>query len=367
MTQNYCQAAVKMHARIKSRFCFLALCLPLFANAAADGSSAATFAKPHQQVDIGGRKINLYCSGQGATTVIFDSPAGDAGWNWFKVQPEVAKHARSCIYDRAGFGFSDSSPRPNTSENAVDDLHRALSAADIKPPYLLVGNSLGGSNVQVYTYRYPGEVKGLVLVEPQSEDETMRSNKASQGLLEKVYEMVKEHDKQCLQAATKGFTPRSNAAASCAGNPSQHFGPVLGKQVKAMMMTKSYWRTRVDEANAFATSNEQLRALRKPFGDLPLVVLTRGVSPYMDPSKPQSAVNKAMEDENEQIHKEIAALSTLGKQRVVPAASHGIQGDHPAAVTQAVVEVLDQISKCSNRLRCDGAPLARDVDGRVSP
>lgn len=340
-----------LRARTSSFFFLLPVCLPVFANAAAEFPTAAAFAKPHQRVDIGGRKINLYCAGQGATTVIFDAPAGDAGWSWFKVQPEVAKHTRACIYDRAGFGFSDPAPRPNTSENAVEDLHKALSVAGIQPPYLLVGNSLGGSNVQVYTYRYPHEVKGLVLVEPQSEDETARSNKASQGLLSKIYAMVKEHDQQCLTAANgakksgkkPGIKPGSDAAASCIGDPSQHFGPVLGKQVQATMLTQSYWRTRVDEANAYETSDNQLRALRKPFGDLPLLVLTRGVSPYSDPSKPQSAINKAMEDENEKIHQEIAALSSKGKQRVIPGASHGIQGDQPAAVIQAVVEVLGQI------------------------
>jgi pimeloyl-ACP methyl ester carboxylesterase len=316
--------------------------LPLLAHAAALPASDA-FTKPHQRVDIGGRHINLFCTGTGSTTVIFDGPAGDAGWAWFKVQPEVAKHARACTYDRAGFGFSDPSPRPNTSENAAEDLHKALSVAGIKPPYLLVGNSLGGSNVQVYSYRYPGEVKGLVLVEPQSEDETTRSNKASQGFINKIYAMVKEHDQQCLDAANKGMKPGSDAADSCIGDPAQYFGPVLGKQVKATMLTKSYWRTRVDEANAYDTSDNQLRALRKPFGDLPLVVLTRGVSPYMDPSKPQSAGNKALEDENAKIHKELAALSSKGKQRIVPGASHGIQGDKPDAVTQAVIEVLAQI------------------------
>jgi hypothetical protein len=61
------------------------------------------------------------------------------------------------------------------------------------------------------------------------------------------------------------------------------------------MQTQSYWQARVDEANAYAVSDNQLRALRKPFGDLPLIVLTRGVSPYMDPAKPQSAANKALE------------------------------------------------------------------------
>jgi len=43
----------------------------------------------------------------GATTVIFDAPSGDAGWNWHRVLPEVAKHTRACVFDRAGFGFSD--------------------------------------------------------------------------------------------------------------------------------------------------------------------------------------------------------------------------------------------------------------------
>jgi pimeloyl-ACP methyl ester carboxylesterase len=50
-----------------------------------------------------------------------------------------------------------------------------------------------------------------------------------------------------------------------------------------------------------------------------------------------------MENENEKIHKEIAALSTRGKQRVVPGASHGIQGDQPSAVADAIVEVLGKI------------------------
>jgi pimeloyl-ACP methyl ester carboxylesterase len=331
----------RFHAAFRvSLFLF---CSSLVANAAAEPAAAALFAKPHQRVDIGGRKINLYCSGAGATTVIFDSPAGDGGWAWFKVQPKVARHTRACVHDRAGFGFSDPAQRPNTSENAVEDLHKALAGANIKPPYLLVGSSLGGGNAQVFTYRYPDEVKGLVLVEPQSEDETARSDKASQGFISKVYAMVKEHDQQCLQAAKRGFKPGSEASASCIGEPAQHFGPILGKQVKAAMQTQSYWQARVDEANAYAVSDNQLRALRKPFGDLPLIVLTRGVSPYMDPAKPQSAANKALEEENAKIHKELALLATKGEQRVVPSASHGIHEDQPAEVTRAVVEVLGRI------------------------
>lgn len=323
----------------------IALCAgaPLVGLATEAASTDAAFAAPHQRVDIGGRKLHLYCSGAGATTVVFDAPSGDGGWSWFRVQPEVARYTRACVYDRAGFGFSDPAPRPNTSQNAVEDLHKALGAAGIKPPYLLVGNSLGGGNMQVYAYRYPEQVKGLVLVEPQTEDETARLDKVTGGKIKQIYAMIKQQDQYCLGEAGKGFKAGSEELANCIGNPPEFYGPVLGKVVQKIEMTKSYWRTRADEYNTIDTSDAQLRALRKPLGDIPLLVLTRGVSPYAVPGKPQSAMNKAMEDENEKIHKEIAALSTKGKQRVVPGASHVIQADQPAAVVKAVLEVLGQI------------------------
>jgi pimeloyl-ACP methyl ester carboxylesterase len=315
----------------------------LLAAPAAQWANADAFAKPHQLVDVGGRKMNLYCSGQGTTTVVFDAPSGEAGWNWFRVQPAVARHTRACVFDRAGLGFSDPAKRPNTSENVVEDLHKLLAGAGVKPPYVMVGNSLGGANVQVYAYRYPTEVKGLVLVEPQHEDETSRLDKASQGNLKKIFAMVTEQNNYCMAAARKGMKPGSEEKMNCIGNPAENYGPTLGAAVMLATTRPDYWRTTVDEWDAIKVSDEQLRKLRRPFGDLPVVVLTRGVSPYAAPGKPQSALNKAMENENVAIQKETAALSTRGKQRVVPGAGHVIHADKPEAVVDAVLEVLNQV------------------------
>jgi hypothetical protein len=55
--------------------------------------------------------MNLYCSGQGATTEVFD---------------------------RAGLRFSDPAKRPNTSENVAEDLHKLLAGVGINPPYVMV-------------------------------------------------------------------------------------------------------------------------------------------------------------------------------------------------------------------------------------
>lgn len=307
---------------------------------AADGDA---FGVSHQLVDVGGRKLNIYCSGQGATTVVFDSPSGDAGWGWFRVQPEVAKHTRACVYDRAGLGFSDPAKRPNTSENVAEDLHKLLAAAGEKAPYILVGNSIGGANVQVYTYRYPKEVKGLVLVEAQHEDETSRLDKVTQGKIKQAYAMFSEQNKYCLAAAEKGFKAGGEEQTNCIGNPVETFGPKLGAAMLASELKASYWRTNVAEYDGIKTSDEQLRKLRRPFGDLPIVVLTRGVSPYAVPGQPQSAMNKATEDENFAIQKEFIKLTTRGTQRVVAGAGHVIQAEKPEAVVAAVLEVLKQV------------------------
>jgi hypothetical protein len=117
----------------------------------------------------------------------------------------------------------------------------------------------------------------------------------------------------------------------------------LGAAVASATTKPAYWRTTVDEWDAIKLSDEQLRKRRRPFGDMPMVVLTRGVSPYAVPGKPQSPLNKAMEDENAAIQKEIAALSTRGKQRVVPGAGHVVHAEKPEAVVDAVLEVLNQV------------------------
>ncbi|MES2320344.1 MAG: alpha/beta hydrolase [Pseudomonadota bacterium] len=319
----------------------LALSTPSFA----EQDTRQAFSRPQQLVDIGGRRLNLYCSGTGPVTVVFDAPSGSAGWSWFEVQPQVAKRTRACVYDRAGLGFSDPSPRPGTSGNAVDDLHKLLGAAGIAPPYLMVGNSYGGGNVQLYAYRYPAEVKGLVLVEPQHEDETIRLNKVSGGKLQGIYDQLGERDNACVAQSEKGFDPGSEMWNTCIGTIPPNRGRVLGAAQLAVHRSASYWRAQHSENVGFNVGNAELRAARAPFGDLPVIVLSRGLSQYATPGKPESALSKATEAENKAIHKEIAALSSRGSHRIVPGAHHVIHEEQPQAVVNVIGELLDKVGQ----------------------
>jgi pimeloyl-ACP methyl ester carboxylesterase len=116
-------------------------------------------------VDIGGRSLNLNCSGNGSPAVILEAGANAGGYGWVLVPPGIAEVTRVCWYDRTGEGWSDPPSTPRTSTTVVNDLHEVLCKAGIPPPYILVGASIGGSYVRVYTARYPREVAGVVLVD----------------------------------------------------------------------------------------------------------------------------------------------------------------------------------------------------------
>jgi L-ascorbate metabolism protein UlaG (beta-lactamase superfamily)/pimeloyl-ACP methyl ester carboxylesterase len=121
-------------------------------------------ARPGALVDIGGRKIHVNCTGSGSPTVVLVAGEESFAIDWFLVQPDVAKTTRVCSYDRAGTGWSDPGGHPETAEAVVSDLHAALRMAGEKPPYVLVGHSIGGIYVRLYQLRHRDEVAGLVLV-----------------------------------------------------------------------------------------------------------------------------------------------------------------------------------------------------------
>lgn len=78
---------------------------------------------------VNGHSLNLYCSGSGSPTVVFESGGNAPGYSWLPVQPKVAQFTRACWYDRAGVGWSDPPVKVRNSTNIADDLHELLLAA----------------------------------------------------------------------------------------------------------------------------------------------------------------------------------------------------------------------------------------------
>jgi pimeloyl-ACP methyl ester carboxylesterase len=117
-------------------------------------------------IDIGGRALFLTCQGKGAPTVVIDHGQGGSSHDMLPFQYVLSRDTRVCLYDRAGMGQSDppATPitTPPTAADAVTDLHALLAAAGVPGPYVLVGQSAGGSFVQLYARTYPDDVAGVV-------------------------------------------------------------------------------------------------------------------------------------------------------------------------------------------------------------
>jgi pimeloyl-ACP methyl ester carboxylesterase len=331
------------------------LCAVLVLSSAAIAAGKTTviidnpaYTQAQRQVEVEpGRRLNLYCTGKGSPTVVFDAGLGDASDAWALVQPVIAAHTQACSYDQAGMGFSDPGNRAGTSANIVDDLHRLLVAASIKPPYILVGHSYGGMNVRLFADTYPAEVVGMVLVDSSSEDwnENIWRLDPKQQTFEQFHaehESGWQAQRECVTAASTGFVEGTDLYKRCVGEPD----PLESKEINDAYM-KAYRSPGHQQAvlteleSVHDASADQLHAAWRWFGAMPLIVLI--VSPGTTPSANETQSHR---DAANRIHTfladRMAALSTRGPLRMVPNAKHEIQLTEPDAVNSAILEVLEE-------------------------
>ncbi len=116
----------------------------------------------------------LHIEGSGARTVIRESGLGDTLVIWKDIQPRIAAHCtRTISYTRAGYLGSDPADGPRDSATIVKELREELDRRNIRPPYVLVGHSLGGLYMQYFARNFPAEVTGLLLVDSTHWDQHM--------------------------------------------------------------------------------------------------------------------------------------------------------------------------------------------------
>ena len=126
-------------------------------------------------IDVGGYQLYAHITGASGPTVIFDAGLGDDSTVWKTVTSQVAAFAHIVVFDRAGLGKSDSKPGngPISAQDSVDALNALLKKENIKPPYILVGHSRGGLNMQLFAQEHPTEVTGMVLIDSVSRNQTI--------------------------------------------------------------------------------------------------------------------------------------------------------------------------------------------------
>lgn len=305
-------------------------------------------------VDIGGRRLNIYCTGLGSPSVILDAGASDTTFAWRKVQPVVSRSTRVCSYDRAGLGFSDAGPVARDATAAVNDLHALLRRAGIAPPYILVGHSEAGFYEPLYANRDPQEVAGIVLVDPSFPNDEQEFDAVSPTAA-RLDAATAPLYHRCYEGALHGKLAQGSAAYASCGFPlhwqetfkaqCEEHGPAfcaLGRAQLKQFLRPGYWLDSGSEltSEAHLNSAEVLRTQRS-YGALPLIVLVAAYDesePLPVPPFEMKAIQRVTEEGDDRL----AHLSTIGVCFIVHHTGHDIQANRPSAVISAIAEVLDQ-------------------------
>jgi len=263
-------------------------------------------------IDISGRKNHIFCVGSGSPTVIFISGLGETYDSWFKVQLSVAQSTRTCSYDRAGLGWSDRSLAPRDVLRMATELHDLLAASDLKPPYLLVGHSLGGGIARVFDGQYPHEVAAMVFVDA-----------VPAGFLSRLQPDVWDENMSRTAHRMKRLAPFGIARLQ--GRCQIDDRPLIH--------CSDFWATFIGEREALPISVRQIAGVQS-IGDTPLWILSRDTDPAVGWGSPE---NRLAWDE---MQEDLAKLSTRSRQTIVKGATHYIQDDQPDAVFAAISEML---------------------------
>jgi pimeloyl-ACP methyl ester carboxylesterase len=279
-----------------------------------------------RSVDIGGRTLNIHCTGDGSPTVVFVSGRTAPGYIWTPTQRGVSAFTRACWYDRADLGWSDSGPDPAWGDAAARDLHRLVQIARLAPPLILVGHSFGGHIIRLYHHAYPGEVSGMVFADAALEDAgTIRG--------------MPHRDRPPIPRAVIGGLSivlgrlgMMRFLASDPGPPPKHWTAQEWDVLARLRRQRNVLLADAKVGPGQATDD----LVRSAGGleDMPLIVLTQG-----RPASPSSAAPGVLQGWVE-LQRRFAERSRRGRQVLVSDSGHGIPEEAPDAIVGAVREIV---------------------------
>ena len=321
----------------------IALSITLLVGAKAKSDLKAKYPPPGTLVDIGGYRLHFLCEGTGSPTVIMESGLGDPSLIWALIRPEVAKTTRVCVYDRAGLGWSDLSPKPRTAENIVKELRTLLTKAGIAGPYVLVGHSVGGAYMRLYAHDYPDDVVGMVLVDSVHEEQISRAP-------ESFAKFNRQSTQQTIRQlqAYKPFAAIGVFALVPSQVPVDDLLPKAAREAYQAMAAKDtkFLETVIAEEKASDTSLAQVRAARiTTLGNIPLIVLSRSQSVLSSDVDLSAEVIRQVNLGWQQMQTELASLSSNGNRVVAEQSGHYIHLQQPQLVSDAIKQVVADARK----------------------
>ena len=280
----------------------------------------ARYPPPGQMVAVDGHNLHIYCMGNGNPVVVLEPGMGSDWVAWRPVISKLSAQDEVCVYDRAGYGWSDSGPMPRTALRIATELHELLTKSQVPGPYLLLAHSFGGYIARMYADRFPASLCGIVMVDALQEedghdpDPEPRFTFSIRGLVSLL---------PALGSDRLGRLYKGESAL-----------PVELKDAPAAYQRRflvasplSQLRSERNEFESLPLTEAELRGARFP-EDLPLAVITAGRL------------------ENGSLHRarqaKLAHLSKRGKQIVAESSGHSVHLFQPGLIVETVQQMIEE-------------------------
>jgi pimeloyl-ACP methyl ester carboxylesterase len=163
-------------------------------------------------------------------------------------------------------GYSESGPRPRTSQQIVGDLAALLDKSGVTGRVIFVGASVGGWNVRLFASTHAKRVAGLVLVDARHEDQGEQL--AASGAPENPPAVAH-------LAPVVAYLGIARLLGIAPGLPTDSFTREVRDYAQATRFRSSALVTAASELLSAKESTAQVRATRRVL-EIPIVVVSAG-------------------------------------------------------------------------------------------
>jgi pimeloyl-ACP methyl ester carboxylesterase len=127
-----------------------------------------------QTINIDGKNMQAYVTGQGEKTIVLLSGLGTASpiTDFMPLAERLSKDYKVVILEYFGYGFSDTTKKERSNENIVSEIRSALNKLEIRGPYILMPHSISGIYSMYYAINYPNEVEAIIGIDESIPNQT---------------------------------------------------------------------------------------------------------------------------------------------------------------------------------------------------
>lgn len=311
----------------------LALIVTIFAGGALVRAQVkANYPPPGQLVDVGGYKLHIHCEGEGSPTVVVLAGSGVPSTYYWLIQSEAAKMTRVCVYDRAGYAWSEEGSGDLSPMGQVEDLEILLVNAGIEAPYILAGHSYGGYVARLYAQAHPEAVAGLVMIDSAHEDQWTNYPQSIQDMAKQMY----SGPNKPFNVFLMGFLRSLQTVLPVSDPMVEYFPSDVAETLTAVRKLHPLNIYTVKAEVSDMALGKSPRVLH--LGDIPMIVITHGVPVELMGQSDEA--NAGFERVNLEMQTRLLSLSANVRQVFAEESNHD---ELPVKQADLVVEALNDL------------------------